>query len=68
MGRADNRKSMKMRQKKAARAKNLRLHMKITASKLAAGAEKAPKAAPKKRPAGTTTTRKVVATTAPVTE
>jgi hypothetical protein len=58
MGRGDNRKSLKMRRKKAQRAKNLRVRKKIEAGGVKAAA---PKAAPKKRPAGTTTTRKSVA-------
>ncbi|MEY4630806.1 MAG: hypothetical protein RIQ81_926 [Pseudomonadota bacterium] len=58
MGNGDNRKSMKMRRKKAWRAKKLRVRKKIEAG----GAKvAAPKAAPKKRPAGTTTTRKASA-------
>lgn len=58
MGNGDNRKSMKMRRKKAWRAKKLRVRKKIEAGGVKAAA---PKAAPKKRPAGTTTTRKAVA-------
>ncbi len=58
MGRADNRKSLKMRRKKAQRLKNARIRKKIEAG--AAATAEAPKAAPKKRPAGSTTTRKAV--------
>lgn len=58
MGRGDNRKSMKMRRHKGWRTKKLRLRKKLEASGLQTGAVKT---APKKRPAGTTTTRKAVA-------
>jgi hypothetical protein len=49
---------MKMRRHKGWRIKKLRLRKKLEASGLKAGAVKT---APKKRPAGTTTTRKAVA-------